>query len=86
MLHKKKEREEKNWKGEYTSDTTVSNNVTLMRKPRGSNIICFVRKVCNKYSVVMFLLLQYDPTDYLGREEETSLRPKKEDTFERGFD
>ena len=25
-----------------------------------------VRKVCNKYSVVIFLLLQYAPTDYLA--------------------
>ena len=26
----------------------------------------FVRKVCNKYSVVIFSLLQYAPTDYLA--------------------
>ena len=32
-----------------------------------------MRKVCNKYSVVIFLLLQYAPTDLPGREE-TSLR------------
>ena len=38
----------------------------------------FVRKVCNKYSVMMFLLLQYAPT-YLAVKrttEGTSLRPK----------
>ena len=40
----------------------------------------FVRKVCNKYSVVILLLLQYAPTDDLA-EEETSLRPKKKSAF-----
>ena len=28
--------------------------------------LLFVRKVCNKYSVVIFLLLQYASTDYLA--------------------
>ena len=36
----------------------------------------FVRKVCNKYSVAISLLLQYAPTELPGCEEETSLRPK----------
>ena len=37
---------------------------------------CFVRKVCNEYSVLifLFLLLQYAPTDYLAR---GNLLPKK---------
>ena len=36
-----------------------------------------MRKVCNKYSVVISLLLQYAPTDDLGMKEGTSLRQKK---------
>ena len=42
----------------------------------------FVRKVCNKYSVVIFLLLQYAPTDWPCRGNLFETKEKKK-TFGR---
>ena len=41
----------------------------------------FVRKVCNKYSVVIFLLLQYALTDYLAVKRNLFKAKKKEGLF-----
>ena len=49
-------------KGKQTSRLRARRDVP--QKNPGRHL--FVRKVCNKYSVVIFSLLQYAPTDYLA--------------------
>ena len=42
----------------------MTKDILIMTKRK--ILILFVRKVCNKDSVMIFLLLQYAPTDYLA--------------------